>query len=535
MTLTDRRRFPILLAVIAALAMAMLFSPVQAQGVSAPDQPSGLEATATHEQVTLTWDDPQDDSITGYVILRRVRMNDTGGDFDVLVADTASAATTYTDTTVAAGLIYTYRIKAINEHGVSERSRWSHIDVPAAPQSKSEYIDANNERERALEELLAQTDPLNPDAGDTEEEDDEREAGKQGKSVGTQQGRSSHTVDICDRTPEVEAALLAFIRASEPSVSCSTVTDAHLASVDYLNVLDGYSSPSIVPSDFAGLTGLVELQVAYSQQLTTVPANAFHELRSTTVLGYIGLSGNRIKTVHPDAFDGLNFSTVRKQIPGIALNGNVIETLPASVFDDVTGLKSIDLNYNHITGFEDSVFAGLNELKRLYLSRNHIKVLPDGLFEGLTALESLYLSFNDLTALEANTFADLSNLETLDISRGQIASLDADSFKGLTSLETLDLQRNAIPALPVAVFDDLDNLSVLRLTLNEISSLNANTLSGLTNLTELYLGGNNLASLPSDQFPEPDQPDHARPPGQRPHQCRRRSLLRPSRPGGPQT
>ena len=31
LTRTDRRRFPILLAVIAALAMAMLFSPVQAQ------------------------------------------------------------------------------------------------------------------------------------------------------------------------------------------------------------------------------------------------------------------------------------------------------------------------------------------------------------------------------------------------------------------------------------------------------------------------------------------------------------------------
>ena len=137
MTRTDRRRFPILLAAIAALAMAMLFSPVQAQEVSAPDQPSGLEATATHEQVTLTWDDPQDDSITGYVILRRVRVNDTGGDFDVMVADTASAATTYTDDTVAASLTYTYRIKPINEHGVSERSRWFHIDIPAAPEEEA--------------------------------------------------------------------------------------------------------------------------------------------------------------------------------------------------------------------------------------------------------------------------------------------------------------------------------------------------------------------------------------------------------------
>ena len=103
------------------------------QAAEPPSKPRGLEATATHGQVVLTWDDPGDDSITGYVILRRVRVNDTGGDFDVLVANTASAATGYTDATVAAGLTYTYRIKAINEHGVSERSRWVHIDTPAAP------------------------------------------------------------------------------------------------------------------------------------------------------------------------------------------------------------------------------------------------------------------------------------------------------------------------------------------------------------------------------------------------------------------
>ena len=137
---TDRRRFPILIAAIAALALAMtlLFSPVQAQEGSAPDKPTGLSATATHDQVVLTWDDPGDASITGYVILRRVRVNNTGGEFSELVADTGTAATTYTDATVKANTTYTYRIKAINEHGVSERSRWFHIDVPAAPEPEEE-------------------------------------------------------------------------------------------------------------------------------------------------------------------------------------------------------------------------------------------------------------------------------------------------------------------------------------------------------------------------------------------------------------
>ena len=112
-----------------------------AQPTEPPDQPSGLSATASHDSVTLTWDDPGDDSITGYVILRRIPGVDPEGQFDELVADTGTAATTYTDDTVSAETRYTYRIKAINEHGTSERSRWFHIDTPAAPAPEEEQAD----------------------------------------------------------------------------------------------------------------------------------------------------------------------------------------------------------------------------------------------------------------------------------------------------------------------------------------------------------------------------------------------------------
>ena len=104
-----------------------------AQPTEPPAKSMGLSATASHDSVTLTWDDPGDDTITGYVILRRVRENNVGGEFSELVPDTGSAATTYTDDTVVAGITYTYRIKAINGAGTSERSRWFHIDTPAAP------------------------------------------------------------------------------------------------------------------------------------------------------------------------------------------------------------------------------------------------------------------------------------------------------------------------------------------------------------------------------------------------------------------
>ena len=116
-----------------ALTSAATAAVAGAQPTEAPAKPRDLSATASHDSVTLTWDDPGDDTITGYVILRRVRVNNTGGEFSELVPDTGSAATTYTDDAVVAGITYTYRIKAINGAGTSERSHWFHIDTPAAP------------------------------------------------------------------------------------------------------------------------------------------------------------------------------------------------------------------------------------------------------------------------------------------------------------------------------------------------------------------------------------------------------------------
>ena len=103
--------------------------------VPVPDKPTGLSAAAvSHDAVTLTWDDPQDDSITGYVILRRDREIHPGGTFVTITGDTGSADTTYTDDTVEPDKQYVYRIKAINEHGeVSGRSDWVRGFTPAAP------------------------------------------------------------------------------------------------------------------------------------------------------------------------------------------------------------------------------------------------------------------------------------------------------------------------------------------------------------------------------------------------------------------
>ena len=99
-----------------------------------PAKPTGLTATeVAHDHVDLSWDNPQDDTITGYMVLRRLRYDDPPGQFTTHVENTGSAQTRYTDTRVQAETSYTYRVRAINEQGESPRSRWLHVDTPAAP------------------------------------------------------------------------------------------------------------------------------------------------------------------------------------------------------------------------------------------------------------------------------------------------------------------------------------------------------------------------------------------------------------------
>ena len=68
-----------------------------------PARPTGVGSAVSSDTVMLIWADPQDDSITGYRILRRDGDAPAGGEFTTIESDTGSAATTYTDDTVEAG------------------------------------------------------------------------------------------------------------------------------------------------------------------------------------------------------------------------------------------------------------------------------------------------------------------------------------------------------------------------------------------------------------------------------------------------
>ena len=108
--------------------------------LSTPDRPTGLSVTSqTHDSVTLTWDDPGDSSILGYQVLRRSRDGSRYGDergapeFVVIVDDTGSSTTTYTDSSVRPRTRYVYRVQARSAQGLSVRSSYANAETPRLP------------------------------------------------------------------------------------------------------------------------------------------------------------------------------------------------------------------------------------------------------------------------------------------------------------------------------------------------------------------------------------------------------------------
>ena len=95
-----------------------------------PAAPTGLTTSAVeHESLTLTWNDPQNDNITGYRILRGPDTNS----LSTLQTDTGGAATAYIDTTVAAETTYHYAVIALSDDGDGTQSDTFSVTTLPAP------------------------------------------------------------------------------------------------------------------------------------------------------------------------------------------------------------------------------------------------------------------------------------------------------------------------------------------------------------------------------------------------------------------
>lgn len=194
------------------------------------------------------------------------------------------------------------------------------------------------------------------------------------------------------------ACICAYNLGQELSVQCDMVDFTQL-----LKALDKYARD--VPLD---------LLYVNNSTVKALEAGAFSNLR----LHNLQLSGCRIRSVHPEAFQGLETT-----LKNLNLQDNEIDEIPVEGLQEMKNLTLLDLSRNRITKVPDSAFATLGTLSTLKLSDNNISISSEA-FVGLEG--------------------SLKNLNLKGTRQKRIP----EAIRGLRTLAFLDLAQNGLTELP---------------------------------------------------------------------------------------
>ncbi len=217
---------------------------------------------------------------------------------------------------------------------------------------------------------------------------------------------------VCDRTDEVQVAILAEIDHPNPDFGCEDVTSAQLSRIPRMYV--AYRDiRSLQSRDFEGLSELDILRLD-SNDLTSLPSGLFAGLSNLT---FLRLDSNDLEELDQDLFDDL------EKLDWLDLQYNNLTVLPEDLFQD-TRLDFLDLTRNRLDGtLPSDLFDGLDKLRHLDLSANSIDALPEDLFDGLAGLEVIFFTGNNLTAIPADLFDDVPDGVRVGLGRNNISCL----------------------------------------------------------------------------------------------------------------
>ncbi|KAM6985232.1 lumican [Aplochiton taeniatus] len=181
------------------------------------------------------------------------------------------------------------------------------------------------------------------------------------------------------------------------------------------------------------------------------------------------------------------------------LQNNQIEELKSGVFDNVTDLRWLVLDHNHIT--TEKIAKGtidkLVKLEKLFFSYNNLTepVIPPS-----KALDELKMINNKLTKFPPGLLSDKENLTSIHLENNELTSEGvAGAFKGLKKLLSLDLSHNKLKKLPAGVPSSLE---ILYVDYNQIDSVAAGYINKLPVLQYLRLSHNKLVNsgIPAGVF-----------------------------------
>ena len=499
--------------------------------------------------VTLYWNAP-DDEVTGYRILRH---RHSLGEHDslVYVADTGSTATTFTDTGVVAGVPHSYRVQAIRNAALGERTKQIKIfPVKKATNSPATGAPAISGTARVGETLTADISGI-ADADGLENVTKNYlwaaidSSGKIGAKWAYQwlaDGAASASGDHHAGYNNTTYTLAEDDVGKAISVRVTFVDDAGYqetltsAATDPVAPLPQPNSPASGAPAISGTAQVGETLTVDTSGITDedgLDDSTFtHQWvrEDSVVVGaaartYTPTDGDRGKAVkvrvsftddagNPETRTSAQTATVearsdsagicdrteqvRDDIIGLLnaqdLGSLGIEDCSEVTDEQLTRIRFLDLagggTGGKITSLKSGDFEGLSGMSELNLEDNSLSKLPEGVFDGLSSLEMLTMQGNDLGSLPEGVFDDLTNLHTLALYDNDLAALPDGVFDGLSKLRTLAISDNKLTALSGDVFTGLGGLTRLVASNNRLTSLPDGVFSGMSRLQSVNFSGN---------------------------------------------
>nr|CAD7197533.1 unnamed protein product [Timema douglasi] len=227
-----------------------------------------------------------------------------------------------------------------------------------------------------------------------------------------------------------------------------------------------------------------------------------------------------------------SFSPVR-QLERLDLSYNNIWAFPDSIFCALTNLVSLNISHNRLqdiseVGFREkapppqplisthddggnsghdappealspSVSSPCSlDIQILDASFNHFVLMPTNGFSALRRLQELYLHDNEISMIADRALGGLKELQMFDISNNKIVALPPELFRDcIQVIKEIYLQNNSISVLAPGLFANLGHLLALDLSRNQLTSawINSGTFSGLIRLVLLNLSHNRITKL----------------------------------------
>uniref|UniRef100_A0A8C3S8B4 TIR domain-containing protein n=1 Tax=Chelydra serpentina TaxID=8475 RepID=A0A8C3S8B4_CHESE len=215
----------------------------------------------------------------------------------------------------------------------------------------------------------------------------------------------------------------------------------HLSQLQTLD-LGGNNIRHLTNMSFSGLSSLSKLYLDRNR-IKEISSDIFHPVQAT--LEVLDLMANTLQYITKIQHKSPPFRHLHKlyDLKLQAQQPYGMKIIPARFFQGLAALRFLRLSGNKLLSISPDAFDDLAQLHYLDLadSCNGMQDLPPGIFKNLRRLQKLNLENVGLHSLTLEVFGNLSNLTSLLLAKNQLQTVNVSVANALGLLRYLDLRK----------------------------------------------------------------------------------------------